>query len=294
MRQFKIAQKYTNTENDSFKQYLKDISGIPMFTPEEEKICTEKSSKGDRKAIDELVRRNLRFVVSVAKQYATENVHLEDLVNEGNIGLVLAAEKFTPDMGYKFISYAVWWVRKIIMEHISKHGKLVRIPANKLNNLSKLDKYVQELEQKAGRKVDINEVISEFSNELSSEDFMFLDVLNTYNMDSMDRTIGTDDGGNGSTLSDLISDDTMYKPTDHLLYQQDIQSEISASLDILKPRDKRVMEALFGLNGANPMTLKEIGDEVGITREMARQIKEKSLKKLRENARVNLAYNEMN
>ena len=294
MRQFKIAQKYTNTENESFKQYLKDISTIPMFTPEEEKVCTEKSSKGDRKAIDELVRRNLRFVVSVAKQYATENVHLEDLVNEGNIGLVLAAEKFTPDMGYKFISYAVWWVRKIIMEHITKYSKLVRIPANKINNMSKLDKYVQELEQKAGRNVDINEVISEFGNDLSDDEFMFLDVLSTYNMDSMDRTIGTDDGGGGSMLSDLISDDSTYKATDHLLYQQDVQSEIAASLDILKPRDKRVMEALFGLNGAVPMTLKEIGDEVGITREMARQIKEKSLKKLRQNARVNLAYNEMN
>ena len=180
------------------------------------------------------------------------------------------------------------------MEHITKYSKLVRIPANKVNNLSKLDKFTQELEQKAGRSVDINEVISEFGNELSSEDFMFLDVLNTYNMDSMDRTIGTDDGGNGSMLSDLISDDTTFKPTDHLLQQQDIQSEISASLDILKPRDKRIMEALFGLNGAAPMTLKEIGDEVGITREMARQIKEKSLKKLRQNARVNLAYNEMN
>lgn len=281
MKQFKIAQKYTNTENESFKQYLKDISGIPMFTVEEEKICTEKSSKGDRKAIDELVRRNLRFVVSVAKQYATENVYLEDLVNEGNIGLVLAAEKFTPDMGHKFISYAVWWVRKTILEHITKYSKLVRIPANKVNNLSKLYKYIQELEQKAGRSVDINEVISEFSNELSSEDFMFLDVLTTYHMDSMDRIIGTDDGGNGSMLSDLISDDTTFKLTDHLLNQQDIQSEISSSLRILKPRDKRIMEALFGFNGATPMTLKEIGNEIGITREMVRQIRNKSILKIR-------------
>ena len=159
MKQFVITSKVTNRENQSFNQYLKDISEIEVFSSKEEVICAEKASRGDKKAIDELVRRNLRFVVSVAKQYATTQNPLEDLVNEGNIGLIIAAEKFKPEMGFKFISYAVWWVRKIIMEHLSKHGRLVRLPANKINSLSKLDKQINELEQKLGRNVCIQEII---------------------------------------------------------------------------------------------------------------------------------------
>lgn len=290
MKQLKISHKLTNRENESFKQYLKEISDIKIFeTPEEEYAVAERASLGDRKAIDELVQRNLRFVVSVAKQYSADDLPLEDLVNEGNIGLIMAAEKFTPTMGYKFISYAVFWIRKVILEHIAKHGKMVRIPANKLNSLSKLDKKISELEQIKGRKVDVQEVIEEFGNEINDEDFMFLDVLGSYNMDSLDRQVGNEEG---SFLGELIADKS-FKPTDHLLSGSDLISEINTSLEVFKPRDRRIMEALYGLNGAAPMTLKEIGDEVGITREMARQVREKCLRKLRANPRVKLAFSEL-
>ena len=290
MKQLKISHKLTNRENESFKQYLKEISDIKIFeTPEEEYAVAERASLGDRKAIDELVQRNLRFVVSVAKQYSADDLPLEDLVNEGNIGLIMAAEKFTPTMGNKFISYAVFWIRKVILEHIAKHGKMVRIPANKLNSLSKLDKKISELEQIKGRKVDVQEVIEEFGNEINDEDFMFLDVLGSYNMDSLDRQVGNEEG---SFLGELIADKS-FKPTDHLLSGSDLISEINTSLEVFKPRDRRIMEALYGLNGAAPMTLKEIGDEVGITREMARQVREKCLRKLRANPRVKLAFSEL-
>jgi RNA polymerase primary sigma factor len=291
MKQFKVTASITKRENESFKQYLKDVSMISMITPEEEIVLTAKSSKGDKQAIDRLVKANLRFVISVAKKYATEQIPLEDLVNEGNIGLMKAAEKYSPDSGVRFISYAIWWIRKIIMEHITKYGKMVRIPANKVNSLSKLNQMVSDLEQKNGRQVDIREVASVYSNEISSDDFMFLDVLTTYHMDSLDRNVSNDDGG-GTCLGDLLSDDNT-KSTDHLLNDSDLKQEISKILDVLKPRDKRIMEALFGLDGKIPMGLKEVGEEVGISREMVRQIKEKSLRLLRNNSRIRVAYDNL-
>lgn len=292
MKQFKISNKITDRTNESFKQYLKDISDIPMFTREEELECTKRASAGDKSAIDELVRRNLRFVISVAKQYATEKTPLEDLVNEGNIGLMLAAEKFTPDMGYKFISYAVWWVRKIILEHISKNGKTVRLPANKINDLSKFDKCINELEQKVGRNVDISEVIDAFGNQFSSDEFMFLDVINNYSMDSLDRQIGNEESST-SSLGDLFYDSDS-KDTDSLITDIDLKNEVSNVLDMLKPRNKQIMISLFGLDGSIPKTLKEVSDEVGITREMVRQVKEKSLRLLRTNSRIRVAYDDLN
>jgi RNA polymerase primary sigma factor len=293
MKQLKISQRLTDRTNDSFKQYLKDISEIAIFTPEEELVCAQKAVNGDKKAIDELVSRNLRFVVSVAKQYATDGIPLEDLVNEGNIGLMMAAEKFTPAKGYKFISYAVWWIRKVILEHITKHGKLVRLPANKINSLSKLSNKIKEMEQTAGRSVDITEVMDELSNEITDDDFMFLDVLSKYSMDSLDRQITNSDDNSGTSLGDLIADNS-FKPTDHLITDLDLKEELSATLDILKPRDKKIMISLFGLDGCAPMTLKEVGDEIGITREMVRQVREKSLRALRSNNRVRVAYDNIN
>lgn len=294
MKQLVINARLTKRETLSFNQYLKDIADIEMLTPEQEILCTEKASRGDKKAIDELVRRNLRFVVSVAKQYATNQNPLEDLVNEGNIGLIIAAEKFKPEMGFKFISYAVWWIRKVIMEHLAKHGRLVRLPANKINSLSKLDKKVNQMEQKLGRNVNISEIIEEFEQELASdgktegsasykkmcEEYELLDILNEYSMDSLDREIGGDEGG-GTLLSDTISDTSSFKPADHDMISQDIKNELSKVLDVLKPRDRKIMIALYGLDGNMPRTLKDLGDEVGITREMVRQIRQKSLIKLK-------------
>jgi len=289
MKQLVITSRLTNRSNDSFNQYLKEVAAIEKFTPEEEAICTEKASQGDREAINELVRRNLRFVVSVAKQYANTQNPLEDLVNEGNIGLIIAAEKFKPEMGFKFISYGVWWIRKVIIEHLTKNGRLVRIPANKINNLSKLDKQINKLEQKLGRTVTVQELIDEFGSELGLEEkgninkitseYEFLDVLNNYTMDSLDRDISGDDGG-GTTLGETLSDST-FESADHAMVEQDIKNELNKVLDTLKPRDRKVMVGLFGLDGDFPKTLKDVSDEIGVTREMVRQIREKCLDKLR-------------
>jgi RNA polymerase primary sigma factor len=283
MKQLTITNRLTNRETESFKLYLKDIAEIDILTPAEESICAMKASRGDKAAKDELIRRNLRFVVSVAKQYATSNNPLEDLVNEGNIGLIIAADKFKPEMGWRFISYGVWWIRKIIYEHLSAHSRMVRLPVNKINSLSKLDKKINELEQRLGRTVDIRDVITEYGEDIipkGLEDLEDLSVLSAYSMDSLDREIGGDEGSR-TTLADLILDENSYKSSDHLLVDSDFKEEIRRIIDTLKPRDKRIMVALYGLNGETPLSLKEVGDEVGVTRETIRQIKEKTLKTLK-------------
>jgi RNA polymerase primary sigma factor len=281
MKQLTITSKLTNRESDSFNLYLKDIYDLDVLTPAEELVLAEKAATGDKKAKDELVRRNLRFVVTVAKQLATQQVPLEDLINEGNIGLIIAADRFKPEMGWRFLSYAVWWIRKIMYEHISKYGKMVRLPANKINGLSKLDKKIHELEQKLGRPVDINEVIAEYGEDFVSDKIGFLNILNTYSMDSLDREIGGDDSNGHTTLADLISDETNSKPTDHLIVNANLKTEIGRIIETLKPREQIIITALYGLDGNSPMTLKEIGDTVGVTRESIRQIKEKILKNLK-------------
>lgn len=285
MKNLKIANKVTNRDTDSFKQYLKNISNIPLLTPEEEVILANKSILGDEEAITELATRNLRFVISVAKQYVSVNNPLQDLINEGNIGLLIAARKFDPNStkgkdgkSIKFISYAVWWVRKIIMEHLSKNGRMIRFPANKINGLSKLDKKINELEQRECRTIDIKEVIDDFDNEISSSNLELLDVLNTYSMDSLDRQVGDDDSN--TSLGDLISGEG-YDTTDHLVNSSDLKNEIGRMLNTLKERDKRIMIALYGLDGTIPKTLAEVGSIEGVTREMIRQIKEKTLKVLK-------------
>lgn len=287
MKQFKITTKLTNRDINSFNQYLKDLSNIEVFTAEEEVICAEKASKGDKLAKEELVVRNLRFVVSVAKQYATPQIPLEDLVNEGNIGLIMAAERFNTSEGVKFISYGVWWIRKIIMEHINKNGKTVRFPANKINDLSKIDKQISKLEQENGYHVDIQQVCDTFGY----DNDLFLDALNSYKMESLDRELGSEEGDGGKLL-DLIADESI-NPTDYLVSDVNSKELLNTCLNILKPRDKRIMELLFGLDGKEPRTLKEVSDEVGITREMVRQVKQKSLIKLSKDNRIKLAYSEI-
>lgn len=298
MKQLKISIKLTDRSDETLRHYLREIADIKPFTTEEETECAVKAFAGDEKAILELAERNLRFVVSVAKQYATDKLLLPDLINEGNIGIVIAARKFDPSKGYKFISFAVWWIRKLIIEHITNHGRIVRLPANKINNIAKLEKQIHELEQKTGSKVDILEVINEYENvnlknknDDEFNDFLFTESLSNINSESIDKPFGNDE--DNICLSDmLISDD---KSTDNNINELNLKSEINAVLDKMKPREKRVIESLFGLNGHRPMTLKEVGDEpeFNITREMVRQIRNKVLKKLGESQRIKSAFEMM-
>jgi len=287
MKQIGINASITSREHESFKKYLKDISKINGFTPEEERICAKKASLGDLNAREELVKRNLRFVVTVAKQYVTPSSPLEDLVNEGNLGLIMAAERFNPDQNVKFISYGVWWIKKVIIEHITKYNRMVRLPSNKVSILSKLDKKISELEQKNGYKVDIQEL----SNELETDEFEHLDILTTYRMDSLDKQLGDD--SDGGTLLDLLGDDKSFKPTDHLVSDLDHNATILKCLDGLREKDKNIMILLFGLDGNEPRTLQEVSDIVNMSREMVRQIKNKTLIKLSKQKSIQVAYNEL-
>ena len=278
MRSIRISERITKRDNNSFKQYLNEIDGIDMFTPEEEVECAKRAYNGDRDAINEMVRRNLRFVVSVAKQYESANAPLEDLVNEGNIGLVMAAEKYNGSTGFKFITYAVFWIRKLILEYIAKNGRLVRLPANKINNLSKMNQQITELEQKHGRGVHLPELIDELGSIMSIDEIKELETISNTKFDSLDELIG--DGDNKFSLYEIISDDAC-KPSDHLLHESDFKKRLNKTLNKLKPRDKEIMVLLFGLDGSAPLTLKEVGEHVGLTREMVRQIREKTLKLLK-------------
>jgi RNA polymerase primary sigma factor len=277
MKSIRITGKITKRENESFKHYLDEISNIKMFTPEEEAECAIKASNGNKSAIDEMVKRNLRFVVSIAKQYESPVAPLEDLINEGNIGLIMAVKQFKANTGFKFITYAVFWIRKYIMEYLDKNSRLVRLPSNKINSLSKYNQKVTQLEQQNGGSVYASEIIDKLDS-MSEKEIMELENISTMKFDSLDEYIG--DGDSKSSLYELISDDSI-KPTDDLTLQQDLKNKINLALETLKPRDREIMVNLFGLNGKTPLTLKEVGEEIGLTREMIRQIKEKSLIKIK-------------
>lgn len=274
MKSIRVTNRITKRENQSFKQYLSEISEIKMFTPEEEADCARRASNGDASAIDEMVKRNLRFVVSVAKQYENPTASLEDLVNEGNVGLIMAAQQYKVDTGFKFITYAVFWIRKYIMEYMAKNSRLVRLPSNKINSLNKYNQKVSELEQRIGGDVHFFDIVDNLESTMSEDEIKELEGISTMHFDSLDEYIG--DGDSKSSLYELISDESI-KPSDHLILLGDLRAQIQKSLNKLKPRDKKIMIHLFGLDGSNPLTLKEVGEEVGLTREMVRQIKEKSL-----------------
>lgn len=278
MEVLRISNKITNRQCESFKKYLNEISSIKMFTPEEEAACALKASKGDKAAIDELVKRNLRFVVSVAKTYEMPNVSLEDLVSEGNIGLMKAIEKYNSNTGFKFITYAVFWIRKMILEYLTNNGRQIRIPANKVTNLSKFNDKVNDMEQNLGREVDIAEIMKALGDKMSVGEIKELGNILAMNIDSLDNTVSN--GDTSTTLYEMIADENL-KPTDHLVNDSDARIEVHTILNTLKNRDKEIMTLLYGLDGSVPLSLKEVGEKVGLTREMVRQIKEKSLKALK-------------
>lgn len=288
MKEFVISKRITQRDNELINTYFRDVVKYSIFTPEEEYKCALKSSKGDKEAIDELVNRNLRFVITVAKEYQINDVALSDLINEGNIGLIEAAKRFNPDKGFKFISYAIWWIRKYIFEYLTNISRNVRIPANRVNSLNTLNNKISLLEQISFSHLDIQEILSEFDNEMKTDEdekritreINNLNAINNISFDSLDKEIKFDNEAIG-TLLDLIDYTDSYETSDYSLNMSDNTRQIRSLVKTLKPKEQYVLISIFGLNGENPKSLDEIATLSGMTREGVRLIKDKSLKKLK-------------
>ncbi len=280
MRQLKITKSITNRESASLDKYLQEIGRYDLITVEEEVELAQRIKKGDQTAIEKLTRANLRFVVSVAKQYQNQGLSLPDLINEGNLGLIKAAEKFDETRGFKFISYAVWWIRQSIMQAINEQSRIVRLPLNQVSSLSKYHKAVAEFEQKFQRR-PTEEELSEV-----------LEIPKNKIMDTMKvsgRHVSVDapfaEGEDNSLLDVLEDSDSPI--ADRGLIHESLQREIDRSLATLTERERTILRLSFGLGGAE-MSLEEIGQQFDLTRERVRQIREKAIKRLRTTSRSNL------
>ena len=276
MRQLKISHSITNRDNSSFEKYLQDISKEPMITPDEEVELAQQIKAGSKAALDKLVRANLRFVVSVAKQYQNQGLGLQDLINEGNLGLIKAAKCFDETRGFKFISYAVWWIRQSISHAIADQSRIVRLPVNQLGAVNRIKKEISRLEQIYNRPPTIEE-ISEVVD-LPTDKIAEILKISTRHL-SMDAPVNNDD--DTVFIDTFVSDDVAH--TDSLLLKESLDREISRSLEVLDEKERELICMFFGINKSHEYTLDEIGEIFNMTREGARQMKEKALKKLRKN-----------
>ena len=280
MRQLKISKSITNREDSTLDKYLQEITQERLLTAEEEIALARKIKEGDKDALQKLTRANLRFVVSVAKQYQHQGLSLPDLINEGNIGLIKAAEKFDDTRGFKFISYAVWWIRQSIMQALADQSRLVRLPLNQVGSVNKINKISNKFEQEFERKPSIAEIAEEIN--LSQE--RVSDAIKGNNRHvSMDAPL-TD--GNDNGLADLLQGNDGQDIDTHLLLES-LREELKLALNILDERERFVIEAFYGINQPE-MTLQEIGAKKGLTRERAPQIREKAIRKLRKNTQNKL------
>lgn len=275
MRQLKIQKQITNREHASLDKYLQEIAKVELITAEEEAELARRIKEGDRMALERLAKANLRFVVSVAKQYQNQGLSLPDLINEGNLGLIKAAQKFDETRGFKFISYAVWWIRQSIMQAIAEQSRIVRLPLNKIGNINKVRKKFVELEQKFERDPQEHEIAD--CMELTNEEIK-LSMKNTRRHVSMDAPISADE--DSSNMYELLSDDNSPDP-DISLLKESLSSEIEFTLSCLKSREAEIIRLFFGLNGSPPLSLEEIGMKFHLTRERVRQIKEKAVRQLK-------------
>jgi RNA polymerase primary sigma factor len=276
MRQLKITNKITARESLALDKYLNDIGKIPMLSPEDEADLARRIREGDQEALDKLTRSNLRFVVSVAKQYQNQGLSLSDLINEGNVGLMKAARRFDETKGFKFISYAVWWIRQSILQAIVEYSRIVRLPLNKVGSYNKVNEaflsFVQEFEREP-----TNEELAELLNMTPKEVANMLKGNGRHV--SVDAPISGEDGD--STMLDVISSDEEGESPDGSLMEQSLKEEVQQGLSILSPREVEVLSSYYGLNGQKSLTLEEIGDLYGLTRERVRQIKERAIRRLR-------------
>ncbi len=273
MRQLKITKSITNRESASLDKYLQEIGREELVTPDEEVELAQRIRKGDQEALEKLTRANLRFVVSVAKQYQNQGLSLPDLINEGNLGLIKAAEKFDETRGFKFISYAVWWIRQSILQAITDQSRIVRLPVNQVGSVSKITRAMNRFEQEHERRPSAQELQEHVDLPLEKIDEAM--SANARHV-SMDAPLGSDD--DGSLLDILVNTDASM--ADVGLVNESLKAEIEQALKILTERERNVVRAFFGI-GEPEMTLDEIGNKYGLTRERVRQIKEKALRHLR-------------
>jgi len=293
MKKLIINQRITTRESEAFKMYLNEVAKIPLLSDEEEKAIAIRANDGDEEAVHLLVKHNLRFVVSVAKQYESPVAPLEDLVNEGNIGLQIAAQRFDPERNFKFISYAVWWVRRKILDYTTNKSRLIHVPGNKVGNINKIKRAMSRLEQHYEREPSMEE-LAEFLNDKAKidakikaekegtefdeneevikftvEQLEFLLNIDSTKVDSLDSPMDEE----GFTRKDVIPNKSS-KPADYLTSKDDKSTNVEVLLSNLKPRHREVMEHLYGLTGNEPLTLKETGLEMGISRERVRQLRD--------------------
>ena len=280
MRQLKIIKQVTNRETASLDKYLQEIGREDMITADEEVQLAIKIRNGDKKALERLTRANLRFVVSVAKQYQNQGMTLPDLINEGNIGLIKAAERFDETRGFKFISYAVWWIRQSILQALAEQARMVRLPLNKIGIINKINRAYSELEQKNERPPSVDE-LADFL-ECSAEDVR-QSLSNSGRHVSMDASLVEGDDSS-SSMYDLLSNESMPNP-DSELETESLKKDIERSLRTLASRECDVVQMYYGLNGKYPLTLEEIGEKFDLTRERVRQIKEKAIRRLKHTSR---------
>lgn len=278
MRQLKISKQITNRDSQSLDKYLQEIGKVDLLTADEEVALAKLIKAGDKQALERLTKANLRFVVSVAKQYQNQGLSLSDLINEGNLGLIKSAQRFDETRGFKFISYAVWWIRQSILQALAEQSRIVRLPLNRVGSLNKISRTFSQLEQKYEREPtpeEMAEVLEVSANEVRDT------------MKVSGRHISVDAPfvkGEENSLLDVLENNSEEKPDNELIYDS-LRKEIRRALATLTDREADVILLYFGLNGAHPMTLEEIGTRFQLTRERVRQIKEKGIKKLRQSSR---------
>ncbi|MBV6644613.1 MAG: sigma-70 family RNA polymerase sigma factor [Cyclobacteriaceae bacterium] len=278
MRQLKITKQITNRESQSLDKYLQEIGRVELISAEEEVVLAKRIKNGDQLALDKLTKANLRFVVSVAKQYQNQGLTLGDLINEGNLGLIKAAQRFDETRGFKFISYAVWWIRQSILQALAEQSRIVRLPLNRVGSLNKIAKAFSELEQKFEREPSPEEM-AELLQLPPEEVFDTIKISGRHV--SMDAPFAS---GEESSLLDVLENEAEDTP-DNALLTDSLKREVGRALSTLTQRENDVINFYFGLDGQHSMTLEEIGEKFGLTRERVRQIKEKAIRRLRHTSR---------
>ncbi len=282
MRQLKITKSITNRESQSLEKYLQEIGKVELISPEEEVKLAERIKQGDQRALDRLTKANLRFVVSVAKQYQNQGLSLPDLINEGNLGLIKAAQRFDETRGFKFISYAVWWIRQSILQALAEQSRIVRLPLNKVGLTNRINKAFSQLEQEYEREPSAEELAEMLEIEIE-------EVSSTLGISS--RHVSMDSplsDGEENTLMDVLENPNAVATDGELDHNESLKTEITRSLKTLTERQQDVIKYFFGIGVDHPLSLEDIGERFNLTRERVRQIKDKAISKLKTNSRCKL------